>query len=128
MRIYRNQLYPFERAILAELGAALPPGVKESYSAQLRCINKVQRLLDWNEIEFYCMRFFRVRWPEQYLFLNKDEFILGTGEIGGDSLTADIAVWAVGGHVFSIESESPLKRFRSLSSVEFRLQQCREAR
>jgi len=63
--MFRSCLYPFESSILNGVGAALPESMSGAYTSQLRNINKVQRLLDWNEIEFYCMRFFKVRWPEE---------------------------------------------------------------
>lgn len=117
--MFRSSLYPFEISILNGVGAALPKSMSDPYTSQLRHINKVQRLLEWNEIEFYCMRYFKVRWPEESLFQNNGEFILGRGRITSGSLAADVAVWAVGGHVFSIESEASLKPFRSMQNVSF---------
>lgn len=101
------------------VAASLPESMSDTYTSQIKHINKVQRLLEWNEIEFYCMRFFRVRWPEESLFKNKGEFILGRGRITSWGLAADVAVWAVGGHVFSIESEASLKPFSSMQDVSF---------
>jgi hypothetical protein len=104
---------------LNEVGDKLPSLLKSAYTLQLQNINKVQRPLEWNEIEFYSMRFFRVRWPEDSLFHNKGELVLGRGKLSSGNLDADITVWAVGGHVFSIESETSLKPFRTLSNVTF---------
>ncbi|MFG6417072.1 hypothetical protein ACG02S_24560 [Roseateles sp. DC23W] len=58
-------LLPFEQAILRGIEVGLPVELRIKYSEQLAHINKVQRLLDWNEIEFYRMRWFKVRWPSE---------------------------------------------------------------
>lgn len=73
------KLLPFEKDILSSLCAAISPELRDQYSAQVESINKVQRLLDWKEIEFYCMRWFKVRWPREVLFRNQAEFVLGSG-------------------------------------------------
>lgn len=95
----------------------------DQYSAQVDSINKVQRLLDWKEIEFYCMSWFKVRWPQEVLFQNHAEFVLGTGVLESGGITATVSVWAVGGHVFSLESDVPLKQFKSDKAVSFGLSQ-----
>ena len=116
-----NVLLPFERRILTAVGASLDEPMRLLFDRQLQCINKVQRLLAWNEIEFYCMSWFKVRWPEAVLFQNKAEFVLGSGQLSADDETAQIHVWSVGGHVFSIESKTSLKPFRNVASVSFTL-------
>jgi hypothetical protein len=115
------KLLPFERTILTSVAEALPGELKKLFGAQLTHINKVQRLLEWKEIEFYCMRWFKVRWPEAVLFQNTGEFVLGSGHISAGSYSAPITVWAVGGHLFSIESQASLRRFKSEQSVSFLL-------
>jgi hypothetical protein len=119
--LFTAKLHPFETRILDTVGAALGGELKGLYSSQLTCINKVQRLLNWNEIEFYCMHFFKVRWPEPVLFPNRGEFVLGTGVLEADACKAAISVCAVAGRVFSIESRSALKEFRARQNVHFTL-------
>lgn len=109
------KLLPFERRILASVGDSLPRRLREPFAAQLALINKVQRLLDWHEVAFYRMRWLRVRWPQEVLFDQREEFILGSGLLSAGALAASVSVWAVGGHVFSIEADSPLKAFRHLA-------------
>jgi len=87
--------------------------MQKNYEAQVACINKVQRLLEWNEIEFYCMRFLKIRWPEAVLFEDKGEFIIASGTLRTEDLSAEFTVWSVNGHLFSIESRTPLKPFHS---------------
>lgn len=75
------KLHSFEEVVLAAVGERLPEADRPRYLAQLRCINKVQRNLEWNQIEFYCMRFFKVRWPDEALFENRAEFVLTKGRL-----------------------------------------------
>ncbi len=108
-------LLPCERLILSQVGAALPRKLRGPYNEQLQLINKVQRLLDWHEVEFYRMHWFRVNWPPSVLFDNRSEFVLGSGLLSAGALAASVTVWAVDGHVFSLEADSPLKAFRDLA-------------
>jgi hypothetical protein len=117
--IFRTKLLPFESCILNAVAAALGAEWKTLYASQLACINKVQRLLKWNEIEFYCMRLFKVRWPESVLFENRGEFALASGVLQANALQATVSVFAVNGHVFSLESCSSLKAFRACKQLQF---------
>lgn len=116
-----SALLPFETTILSVIGAALPVELRDKYLEQVQNINKIQRLLQWHTIEFYCMRWFKVRWPEATLFSDDSEFILGSGQLSAGNCSAPITVWATGGHVFSIESEQPLVQFKAHSQVQFSL-------
>lgn len=113
----RAKLYPYEQAILDATMDLIPDEIRAQCEAQVEAINKVQRLLSWNEIEFYCMSFFRVSWPEEILFSETDQIILGSGRIFVDTLEAPFTVWAAGGHIWSIESPKSLKPFCSESSI-----------
>jgi hypothetical protein len=115
------KLLPFENVILSKVGSSLSLEQSAQFAAQVAHINKVQRLLEWNEIEFYCIRWFEVRWPTESLFQNHGEFVLGSGTLRAPGISAPVSVWAVGGHVFSIESEVPLKPFRGATDVSFAL-------
>jgi hypothetical protein len=116
-----TKLLPFEHVILSTVGSSLLPEQRGQFGQQIAHINKVQRLLEWNEIEFYSMRWFKVRWPPAVLFQNHGEFELGSGTLQAQGLVARVKVWAVGGHVFSIESEVSLKPFRSAAHLSFLL-------
>jgi hypothetical protein len=119
MEILTTKLLPFERAVLESVGASLSGEMRERFLAQLQHINKVQRLLEWNEVEFYCMRLFKVRWPENVLFHDRAEFVLASGQLQSGTVEASVAVWAVGGHVFSLESPRSLKPFGGVSDAVF---------
>lgn len=98
------ELLPFERGLLDVAATVLHPSDAALLAKQMVCINRVQRLLDWKEIEFYCMRWFRVQWPENVLFARREEFRLANVLCKFGSKEAVVDVWAVGGHVFSLES------------------------
>lgn len=115
------KLLPFEQAILSGISATLQGSQRDLFAKQVSHINKVQRLLDWREIEFYCMRWFKVRWPSAILFQSHEEFKLGSGVLRIHGAAAQVKVWAVGGHVFSIESDIPLIPFRTATDVSFSL-------
>lgn len=118
MLTFGARMFPFEQEILRSVGWSLEPAMQRKYKPQVACINKVQRLLEWNEIEFYCMRFLKVRWPEAVLFDEKAEFILASGTLRTERFSAEFTVWSVNGHLFSIESLTPLKPFRSAQPEE----------
>ena len=103
------KLLPYEVAILEAVGSSLPTALSELLSKQLAVVNKVQRLLEWTEIELYCMRWFKVRWPEEVLFPRRDEHSLGRVTCVFGAVEVPIEVWAVGGHVFSLESPIGLR-------------------
>lgn len=109
----------FENVILETVGSSLPSDLRGQFFVQLGLINKVQRSLEWKEIEFYCMRWFKVKWPSTVLFRDKGEFLLGSGTLSTAGIIATVKVWAVGGHVFSIESEVPLRQFKAAKDVSF---------
>jgi len=102
----------FETACLEAVHSALPSNAAELFAEQVQSINKIQRLLEWKEIEFYSMRWFKVAWPSSALFTDSDEFVLATLRLHADGVEYPVKVWSVGGHVFSIESDTPLKPLR----------------
>lgn len=110
------KLLPYEVAILEAVGTGLPTAFSELLSKQLAVVNKVQRLLEWNEIELYCMRWFKVRWPPDVLFPRRDEHSLGRVTCAFGAVEVPVEVWAVGGHVFSLESPIGLKSLASAGS------------
>ncbi len=115
------RLFPFEQTILRGIELGLPDEQRGKFSDQIAHINKVQRLLEWNEIEFYCKRWFKIQWPPAILFGNRSEFELGSGTLKASGATAKLEVWSVGGHIFSIESKTSLKAFRIATDAAFLL-------
>lgn len=99
-----STLLPFESHLLTAVADVVPGEWRSLLLQQVSCINHVQRLLDWKEIEFYCKKWFRVRWPEHLLFPEHGEVRLAECDCTFGSKSAHITVWAVNGHVFSLES------------------------
>jgi hypothetical protein len=99
-----NQLLPFESQLLAAVEDVVPREWRPLLLQQVSCINHVQRPLDWKEIEFYCKKWFRTRWPEHVLFPERGEVRLAECDCAFGPRTSHITVWAVNGHVFSLES------------------------
>ena len=117
---FKSQLLPFEKQILEEIGSGLTIEDQDKFQAQIACINKVQRLLKWNEIEFYSMQFLKVHWPAEVLFDDTSEHVIGEGSVRSGDLESYIKVWAVGGHLFSIESNESLLPFKDVAEVDFK--------
>lgn len=115
-----RKLKPFEVVVLEAVASKLPPDVGRLFREQLSVVNKVQRLLEWNEINLYCMHWFKVRWPESLLFENRNEWHLATVNCAFGSTDIPITVWSIGGHVFSLESPVGLKKIASSKSVKVR--------
>ena len=111
--VWHRRFLPVEQQVLTATWEMLNPKGRSLLLEQVRSINRIQRLLEWNEIEFYSMRWFRVRWPEEALFRERDEFELGTVLVRCGDLRAKITVWSVGGHVFQLQSPSPLRPLRA---------------
>ena len=114
--VFDGRFHPFERTVLEGVYLALPEPTGAKFAAQVRCINKIQRLLDWREIEFYAMRWFKVTWPPELLFDEKGEFSLARVLLDVDRKTQVLDVYSVGGHVFSIESDRPMKPLKGIAA------------
>ncbi len=99
-----SQLLSFESQLLAAVAEVVPSEWRSLLLEQVSCINHVQRLLDWKEIEFYCKKWFCVRWPEHLLFPERGEIRLAECDCTFGSKSAHITVCAANGHVFSLES------------------------
>jgi hypothetical protein len=119
---FSKKFLPFERAILEAVHGALPAAPAQLLRDQVACMNKVQRLLEWNEIELYCMHWFKVHWPEHLRFTNREEIKLATVTITTESASQEITVWAVAGRLFSLESTLPMKPLRR--SKDIGIQRC----
>jgi hypothetical protein len=111
---FHRGFLPFERAILLSVHNALPSPMAMRFAGQVGSINKIQRLLEWREIEFYSMRWFKVAWPEQFFFADRSEFRLARVTLALPSANQFVDVFSVGGHLFCLESDRPMKPLRRL--------------
>lgn len=63
------------------------------------------------------MRWFKVAWPPEVLFDEKGEFSLARVLLDVDRMTQVLDVYSVGGHVFSIESDRPMKPLKGIAAL-----------
>jgi hypothetical protein len=112
---FSRKFLPFEKVVLSAVYDALPSNLRQTFAVQVGCINKVQRILEWNEIEFYSMRWFKLDWPEEALFAERKEVCIATVDLQ-EPAAQTISVHAVGGHVFSLECPDSLKALRRVSA------------
>ena len=111
---FSRRFLPFERQVLSAAWELMNPRGRLLLAGQIRHVNRIQRLLDWTELELYCMRWFRVSWPAESLFRDKDEFELATVLLRHGEQRIKVTVWSVGGHVFQLQSPTPLKPLREV--------------
>ena len=112
-----HQFQRFEVVCLEAIYEAMPKASGELFAAQVRGVNKIQRLLDWKEIEFYSMRWFKVHWPQSALFSNHNEIKLASVHLEAGGADYSITVWAVAGHVFTLESRVPMKPLNRVTDL-----------
>ena len=120
MRMVSTRKYtPLERAVLAAVQSRLAGPAAELFQQQVNAVNHIQRVLDWQEIDLYAMRFpRRVCWPDSALFPNQSEFQVAHLTCVADGNTIELDVHAVSGHVFSIESELGLKQHSFAKQIQ----------
>ena len=113
---------PWELQVLAGLSSALAAQHRSVLRAQIDAITKVQRIVGWMEIDFYVMRRGRVCWEGIPDFGDQSEFRLARAKTEVDGVTIESELFCVHGHLFSIESDVPVKphAFRSDARVEVR--------
>jgi hypothetical protein len=100
---------PVEQSILNAVALALPPDQQDKIQRQIASVNRVQRILDWTEINLYCARRGKVAWPIDALFKNEGEFELAKVSYSTGGATFETIVWCVGGHVFSLVTRPSIK-------------------
>ncbi len=114
---FQRRFLPFEKAVLTAVHAALPDPAASLMAGQIGSINRIQRLLEWREIEFYCMRWFRVAWQEAVKFPARGEFELARVTLSAPHDRFRISVLAVGGIAFSLECEHPMRGLADAADV-----------
>lgn len=116
-----SQLSSIEKAILDCVRGKLEGKLLMLWDGQVQAINKVQRLPEGVETNFYRMLKGRPSFPEELAFPNKTEELLlakvrvavsGTkGELGAK-------VWCVSGFLFSIEYAGSVSYFEEAAGME----------
>jgi hypothetical protein len=100
---------PWESQTLSCLEQSLAARHKPILRAQLDAVSKIQRILGWREIDLYVMKFGRVCWDGVPCFEDMGEFRLAKARTMSDGFTIESELTCVRGHLFSIESDVPVK-------------------
>ena len=102
---------PVEKAILEAVADSIPSEARPKIRRQIQSINRVQRILDWTEINLYCARRGKVAWPDEAMFDNQGEFELAKLPFSAAGREFESTLWCVGGHVFSLVIRPSIKPF-----------------
>jgi hypothetical protein len=114
---------PIEESILSEVGRVLPDNCREKFVRQRQAINKVQRILDWTEINFYSMRQGAAYLDPCIAFINRGELKLAEIKFSIQERNFYATLWTVNGHVFSLITRPSIKpyAFRKITSIKVAL-------
>ena len=112
-------LSPLEKEILDCVRNRLDTRAVTKWDAQVRSINKVQRLPDGVEVDFYRMKEGQVTSDPELAFPNRtEELRLATASIRLNSHQVTASIWCVKGFLFSIEFEGSIKYFEEAVAME----------
>lgn len=116
-----SQLSDMERLVLKSVKDRLDASVGAQWDEQVRAINKVQRLPEGVEVNFYRMKNGRPSFEEKLAFTNKtEELLVASVQIGlpnvRERLTAH--VWCVKGFLFSIEYKGGVNYFDEAAGMD----------
>lgn len=109
IRVWSRKWTPWEERLLAALTEKFGHKHRDIFQKQIQAVNKVQRIVGWTEIDLYVMRHGRVCWDDIPKFFDDREFTLARAStfVGDKRIQSELA--CVGGHLFSIESDAPIK-------------------
>lgn len=102
---------PVEERLLAEFVKLLPAGAATTVKSQIASFNKVQRLLDWSEINFYHLRKGKPAWEEVDKCANKGELNVAEFHFILDGKGFRARFVFIGGHLFSLIIRPSIKRY-----------------
>jgi len=116
-----NRLSDLEARILNCVRSQLDERIAILWDKQVQSINKVQRLPDGVEVNFYRMKGGRPTFDADLAFPNKtEELQLAKVEIKLANASQKLAarVWSVNGFVFMIEYEGSVKYFEEAAGLD----------
>ena len=111
IRLLFRTFTPVEIAVLDSVVASLPAASSVICQEQIAAINKVQRYLDWTEVNFYRINATEPGWNGVPLFRNHDEFTLSKSTYTIDHCSFTTQIICVGGHIFSFVTRASIKRY-----------------
>ena len=117
----KSRLSALEKLVLESVRNHLDANTASLWTKQLQAINKIQRLPEGVEVNFYRMKNGHVSFDDDWAFANKtDELLVATVQIGlpnvRKALMAD--VWCVKGFLFSIEYNGSPKYFEEAAGMD----------
>jgi hypothetical protein len=114
------RLSALEKMILVCVENHLDAPLRELWNRQIQAINKIQRLPEGVEVNFYRMKCGRPSFDEDLAFPNKTTELLVAKvqvELSGMG-KLDAKVWCVKGFVFSIEYSGSVSYFEEAAGME----------
>jgi hypothetical protein len=116
-----KRLSNIEREILNSVRSGLPVAAHELWDKQVQSINKVQRLPDGVEVNFYRMKSGRPTAPAEIAFANKTEELhlaTVTIKLANTEEILKAKVWCVKGILFMIAYQGSINYFEEAAGVE----------
>lgn len=116
-----NKLSNLELLVLESVRVKLQPDLQYKWDEQIKAINKIQRLPEGVEVDFYRLKNGRPSFDKGLAFENKQEELkLASVKFESPDKTIKLfaSVWCVNGFLFSIEYERDAKRLEKLLNME----------
>lgn len=117
----RSQLTEIEQLVLDCVRNRLTPHLQRLFDGQMQAVNKVQRLPDGVEVDFYRMQNGRPAFDERLAFPNKTQELsvaVVLIEIPALHKRLTAKVWCVNGFIFSIEFDGSANYFEETAAME----------
>jgi hypothetical protein len=116
-----KRLSDLEKAVLDSVRTSLPVTAHELWDKQVQSINKVQRLPDGVEVNFYRMQSGRPSAPLELAFANKTEELhlaTVTIKLANTDEKLKAKVWCIKGILFMIAYQGSVNYFEEAAGVE----------
>jgi hypothetical protein len=116
-----SKLSDLEKIVLNCVRDHLDGETAARWDEQIKAINKIQRLPDGVEVNFYRMKKGHASFEGQLAFANKtEELLVAKVQIGLPNVTERLRanVWCVKGFLFSIEYEGSVKYFEEAAAMD----------
>ena len=116
-----SRLSAIETKVLGCVRDHLDAHVAELWNGQVQAINKVQRLPEGVEVNFYRMKNGRPNFDEELSFPNKtEELLVATVRLELPNMQGKLTakVWCVKGFLFSIEYDGSVSYFEEAAGMD----------
>ena len=116
-----SRLSDLEKLLLGTLRARLDSRLAQTWDRQVQAINKVQRLPEGVEVNFYRMSKGRPTFDDDLAFPNKTpELLVGNVSVSWGKASSELVarVWCVRGFLFSIEYSGSVAYFEEAAGMD----------